>query len=263
MKRLYSSLVIIVSLTMITAFWIGCSESPTLPTAADGSEQEATVSEYFPLTEGSSICFKVINNSVGDTSYKNITISLATNIVGRTAYLWLQNDVNYSYIIDTGYIYVDGQALYYFEDENDIHEKLLESPLEVGSVWQRFDASQTQTGDNNLIDSLDSGSDTKDAGDGSLGDPGGKDGADNGGGTAKSFPTLGSNYFKISAIEDIELDNGNSFEGCLKVENGSGRSSNYYWYAPNIGLVRYVIGAGSASYPDGEIIGEIVSRIAN
>jgi len=80
----------------------------------------------------------------------------------------------------------------------------------------------------------------------------------NGNGAAKNFPTMGSNYLEVSAIEDIKLSNGNSFTQCLKVENGSRSSSNYYWYAPGVGLVRYVIGVDPQNYPEGEVVGEVV-----
>jgi len=123
---------------------------------------------------------------------------------------------------------------------------VLEAPLTVGRSWLRFTPVDVNQGQDNLLDIL-------------TGNDGAKtDDANTGGLIAtKSFPTIGANYFIISALEEIYLDNGNSYQNCIRVENQSNGFTNYYWYAPGVGLVRDVINATPESFPSGEIVGEI------
>jgi hypothetical protein len=141
--------------------------------------------------------------------------------------------------------------MYYIEGSGTTPEKLLESPLEVGNTWLRFDPSQNPLNGDDIIAITTGGGNIKPA-------DGTQDSLSSGGQVTKTYPTIGSNYFEISAIEDIELNNGNGFKDCLKVENAISDASNYYWYARGVGLVRYVIGVDPDNYPDGELVGELV-----
>ena len=132
---------------------------------------------------------------------------------------------------------------------------MLEAPLTVGRSWLRFTPVDVNQGQDNLLDIL-TGNDGGKASDPSDGAK--TDDANTGGLIAtKSFPTIGANYFIISALEEIYLDNGNSYQNCIRVENQSNGFTNYYWYAPGVGLVRDVINATPESFPSGEIVGEI------
>lgn len=249
----------LVALGAAIFLWIGCSDSPSTTVASEESEPD--ISQYFPLKAGNSLQYVETNNATGDTSYFWYTVGDAVNIGGCVIYPWLRKNVDYSFVVDTGYLCVEGNALYYFDSDYDTPEKLLETPLEVGNSWRRFEASQFQIEGNNLIDYVIDNQQIKNYDEGYSGEYGyGGDDPDiyTGNGAAKNFPTFGFNYLEISAIEDIKLDNGNSFTNCLKVENGSGTGSNYYWYAPQVGLVRYIIGVDSQTSPDGDIAGEIV-----
>lgn len=260
-KYIFSIAVGLIISTIV--MWVGCSNSDTAfsPT----TETDPEISTYFPLTAGTSKQFVEVNKSVNDTSYHWFTISDPVIIGGRQVFRWIDDIVERPTFVDTGFLFYDNEAIYYFESPYETPEKLLTSPFEVGSVWLRYDASAVQLEYDNLIDIFSDYTYDKNNDDGVQGgffdggDPYSNDGAKAG----KCFPTLGANYFKITAIEDISLDNGNNFEDCLRIENNLGGSINYYWYSPGVGLVKYAIGADSENYPEGEIVGQIVLSKSN
>jgi len=240
--------------------WIGCSGTDSAVAPVADSDPE--VPAYFPLKTGNSLQFMEVDNTLNDTAYHWFTIGAGVCINEHQVYTWIEEISDRPAAIDTGYLFYENDAVYYFESACDIPEKLLACPLEVGSVWLRYDISETQFNDtNNLIDIITEYDDGKSTdGDGVQGGFLGDGTDDDGPLAAKCFPTIGANYFMISAVENLILDNGNHFEDCLKVENNAGDASNFYWYAPGVGLVKYVIGVDSESYPEGEVVGQIVLR---
>jgi hypothetical protein len=242
---------------MALLFW-GCSNnSSTTSTTADLTK---TVADYFPLKQGQSADFSIDNNWYSLTTEDRFTVGALTIIDGQSSYLWLRQNVAYPARYDTGFIRYESDAVYFYANATAGPEKLLEAPFEVGHYWQRFEPVTVTIDDDNLLDDITDGDDQKN-GDTSFTIPISDDKNDNlgglpGSGTSKTFPTTGSNYMKITAIEDIQLNNGDSYKNCVCVENKSGTYTNYYWYAPGVGLVRYVLDATAESFPDGQIIGE-------
>jgi len=257
-KHIY--IIAVFFLISAAVLWIGCSDSDT--TVSSSSNSGPDVSTYFPLKTGCSLQFMEINNVYNDTTIHLFTTGTSIIVGGRQVYAWTEEVINRPASIDTGYLFYEGDALYYFESPYDIPEKLLNSPLEVGSVWLRYDASQVQIDDVGDIDILSEFNNGKgDINDGVQGGfIGGGSGDDNNGPDVKKcFPTTGSNYFTLTAIEDLIFEDGNRIEECLKIENNVSGASNYYWYAPGVGLVKYIIGVDSEDYPEGEVVGQIVS----
>ena len=66
----------------------------------------------------------------------------------------------------------------------------------------------------------------------------------------------------VAGSEGLRLGDGTYYSGAVKVYNLSSTvgKKNYYWFVANVGLVKYVIGATDSSYPDGDVVGELVSR---
>ena len=240
--------------------WIGCSDSDI--TVSSTAETGLNIETYFPLKTGTSAQFMEVDFALNDTTYHSFTVGSNIIIGGRQVHCWISEFADRPTEIDTGYIFYLDEALYYFENYSEIPEKLLASPLEVGNMWLRFDASQTELDDNNYIDIFTGIENDKNSNDIFSGDfYDNKDGdgeGEDGPIVKKCFPTTGSNYFVIAAIEDINFENGNLFENCLKIENSVGDAMNYYWYSPGIGLIKYAIGVDSENYPDGEIVGQII-----
>jgi|GEM_PF-718020 len=240
--------------------WIGCSDSDITVSSEAGTE--LNIDTYFPLKTGTVTQFMEIDNALSDTTYHQFSVGGKVTIGGKQVYCWISEIIDRPAAIDTGYLFFQDEALYYFENYTEIPEKLLAVPLEVGSMWLRYDATQEELDDNNYIDIFTNIENDKNSNDGILGDyidnkDDEVDGSD-GPIAEKCFPTTGSNYFVVSAIESLSFDNGSQFENCLKIENSAGEALNYYWYSPGIGLVKYAIGVDSENYPDGEIVGRII-----
>jgi len=261
MRKFYLFMAVLFAGALFALVWIGCSDSST--SLSSSTSTEPGLAEYFPLKPGSSVHYIEINNNIDDTTYFLCTVGSSVAIGNYQGYYWIKINQDYPGQIDTGYVFYNSNAVYFVEDPNDIPEKLLESPFMVGRSWTRYDASQVLL-DNNIIDSIIGNNDSK------YDDDNGALGAYNGGGetdpfndndwygTAKSFPSIGANYFQLSAKEDIVLDLGTEIDDCIKIENRNGSATNYYWYAPDAGLVRYVIGVNPDTNPDGELVGEII-----
>lgn len=244
------------------AFWVGCSDSDSEYSPTSSTEPE--ISTYFPLKTGVSNEFIEVNNTVHDTCYHWFTVGSPVISGSRLVYRWIDENSNRPAFVDTGFLFYDNEAIYYFENPYETPEKLLTVPFQVGSIWLRYNTSEVQLDYDNYIDIFTGYTNDKNTDDGVLGgyndgDPTQDDGVIAG----KCFPTIGANYFKIAAIEDIVLYNGNHFQGCLKIENNVGGALNYYWYSPGVGLVKYMIGVDSEDYPEGEIVGQIVLSKSN
>jgi hypothetical protein len=263
MRKTIINLTILALVFSIPAFWPGCSESPIIGTSSS-SQEEMSVSNYFPLGTGGILDFVVINNARNDTAYIRYSLCGQFDLGSQTFYIWESHNIDYPDMVDTGFLSADDQRIYFYESEYSRPEVVLEEPFEVGRIWRRYGGIETVLDLSHRNDTIwqndyyykDFPNDNSDDGLSDY-DPYGDDPT---GGAAKNYPTLGSNYFKISGIEDIVLESGGKYSKCLKVENATSRFSNYYWYAPDAGLVKYIIGVNGETYPEGEIIGERILR---
>jgi len=129
--------------------------------------------------------------------------------------------------------------LYYYSATNADPEKILQVPLSNGSSWATSDVVSDDFTD------IITGTKT--------------DSTNNPNINSKNFPTVTAVNFTVEATESIQLNTGNSYSQAVRLSTPNGTRKNYYWYAPGIGLVRYVIGASTSSYPNGDIVGEIDS----
>jgi hypothetical protein len=74
----------------------------------------------------------------------------------------------------------------------------------------------------------------------------------------KLLPVDGGNELTVTAVEELNTIYDHHFSGVVKVSNTERNGSiNSYWFAPGVGLVKYVIGATTQN-PNGVTVGEIV-----
>lgn len=253
-------------LILAVVAWIcGCEQRMSVAPAEDVNNT-AAIEDYFPLSTGKTSLYISTNSG-----YDPVIITKDKFVIGQGieegdqySYAWIHTDLDYQLITDTSYFYQTGDALYYYETADSDPEIILKAPLEVGNSWLRYSITSFDE-DNNLFELLlesqgtkytepeiyeeDEKGDLPDIYDGNAG---------------KIFPMIGSGLMTIAAIEDVDLENGLHFDDCIKVQNQAGDYMNYYWYAREHGLVRYVIGASTESLSteeltDGEIVGELNS----
>ena len=231
----------------------GCSDSSS--TISESDQPQSTVSQleqYFPLSTGRTLQYAVSNSETGKDTHERYVIGQGVSQNGHSGYIWIHTDLNYPDLSDTSYFYSDGTALYYYENPDARPEKILETPLETGRQWQRFEINPREAEEGtNLIYILTDGKYKND-------EPDDARPIDYLYG-AKSFPTLGSATMTVRGFEDIVLDNGQVIRDCCRIENSAGDYYNNYWYAPGVGLVKYIIGATEEELSSGTVAGELIS----
>ena len=211
----------------------GCSDN-TIVTYVDGINEESVsqVELYFPLNEGYTTVYTVSSNNGATEETVTFQASERVPIQGIEAVIWIgRSDIS----LDTGYFYAGSAALYYYDDINSVPEKVLDFPLVVGNSWT--------TNDINTNDYTDIITGSKD---------------DGGGANSKTFPTISAINFSVDQIEQLVLNSGDYYSNAVRVSSYTNGKYNYYWYVQGIGLVRYVIGATVSTYPNGEVVGELI-----
>ncbi|UCD18192.1 MAG: hypothetical protein JSV44_04575, partial [Candidatus Zixiibacteriota bacterium] len=232
----------------------GCSQdSPTTAEISGSTGALAAVAQYFPVQEGLSADFTITDNRNQTLGHQRLSIGRSVRVNGRQAYCWIFEDLDNPGLADTGYLFGQDGALFYFEQGDIEPERILEAPFILGREWERFPATTSQSYDqddyDNLLDSNLTGYNGKDF------IENGEDDPQEGYGTSEdddlennevaplpSTPAPGSNTLKIRALnETIELEGGGILSNCLRVENKNGGIINRYWYSGGIGLVRYAL----------------------
>lgn len=222
--------------TVVTALVIGCSD--TVSFVSERTDQQPQVTQYFPLEPGLTASYR-IDNANGLTEFVTYTIGAPVDYQANQAYRWIKHESNGA--IDTSFFFASSDGLYFLEGLSAQTEKMLGYPLTVGKSWS-------------LYDDVSNPDDTVTIG------AGGPDSTDGGNtGASPSFFVEGGTTLSVVAVEGIQLEHGSYYSGTVKVRNvGVDNTTNYYWYAPGIGLVKYVLGATEFN-PDGQKTGEMIS----
>ncbi len=227
----------------------GCSNNSV--GSGDSFSSPSRIEDYFPMSQGYSTQY--------DVSYPNGTTEIVTFEVGPpalvqggTANKWFVYDQNGNR--STSYLAETGSDLFFYETQNSSPERILSLPLKRGATWNRFDTNNDQitTGQGDITISTGLK--------GQLNGGGQGQGQTNGNGgpiAGKNFPTSGSNEVYVDGFETVMLSNGGVYSGALKLRNGGNGGYNFYWFAPGVGLVKYVIGAPSPESTDGAVVGEL------
>ncbi len=269
MKKFFFNLglLIIGVILLAVIVWLGCSKSP-VSHETSGDISAMSLTSYFPLTSGTNLDFRVIDNSTGDTTRQRYIIGGSIPYSStQTIFTWLSFDVDHPFYTDTGYLCLDDDVLYYYDDLYSRPEAILSTPFTVGKTWPRFTTSKGILDSGAVIDInygynyikySDSGLSGGNGGPGDYNPYDGLNPITGGGGSFKNFPSSGSNSYEICTIEDITLTSGITYHNCIKVGSENGDYDYNYWYAPGIGLVKYILGENSDVYPDGKVVGERV-----
>ena len=235
---------IVTMILIISALALGCSGH--FVTASDpASFSNSDVVEYFPLEPGYQTTFELTETN-GSSEIIVFKVGKKVPFLQDSATQWIARNGS---SVDTGFAVISSGSLTIYESTNSGGEKILDIPLTVGKSWSRFSSISTGTEDDFTIIITDNKL-TNDSG--STGDSGI---------TNKSFPTDGSDEMVVDKYESIQLSNGDYYSNTVRISNdGSGSTRNYYWFAPGIGLVKYVIGSLDSNEPSGNIEAELLSH---
>ncbi|MDH4156622.1 MAG: hypothetical protein OEW00_05040 [candidate division Zixibacteria bacterium] len=247
-KQVISGLIISAAVLLCLA-WIGCSDDTITtvspPGSNDGTSANSEVLYYFPLNEGYQTIYDVVNSD-GTKESETYTVGKEVSRGSATAMEWLSYTSSNGK--DTGYFEATATALYYFEDLGAAAEKIIELPLVIGQSWPRYE-------DGSLLSDYEDGIDI--IFDNDFKFPDSTDFMD---GTLKNYPTTGLSTMTVTAIEKLQLDNGAYYSGAVKITNTNATGTyNIYWFAPGVGLVKYIIGASALYATSGSKVGELRS----
>lgn len=244
-----TALLLTILIMVFGATWIGCSDSEEFVTkydptnTGDGGAISSEVTYYFPLYEGYKTVYRVIE---GDTEYpESFTVGRVVYKTTGTYLPWISYSPGRG--ADTGYFQVNTSELFYFERIGVAAERILALPLTIGATWDRTTSLSTGGDDVIIIDEQDAGDPIVDT-------------VDYGGYIAKNFPSTGEGTMEVVATESVTLTTGESFSGSVKIVNrNTDGTYNQYWYAPGIGLVKYILGSPSTISLSGTKSAEITS----
>lgn len=245
-------------IAMACLIFVGCSDDSIIITNSPEAEGEtlSEIQRMFPAEVGYRTIYKV--------TQANGASEIVTNTVGEevifgysTAHeMHVRSNSGERY---TNYFVFTDSALFFYEYWSDDPEKVLSVPLTTGSSWNKSDALSEISNDTTdvVADTTDNNTDNIKDGGGDLEDP--KPGDDgNGGGANKNFPGNNAGDFTIEGFESLALSNGETFSGVIRVRNDGGELTNYYWFAPSVGLIRWVLDADQNDKYDGAEVGELI-----
>jgi hypothetical protein len=233
----------ILAVFAFTLGWIGCSENDsTRITNITGTGESEQFLSYFPLEEGHTSLYEVTYSN-GSTEEVTFKVGKEVPFGSITAVEWFISSSTGSR--DTNYIVTTDSSVYLYTDYQSMPEKRLYYPLVPGSSWSRFVSNDEVISD--VLDDED-----KIEGD--------DDGGTNGDVLSATYPTTGNGDMLVDNSETVQLNSGLFYCGSVKITNNTTTDlKNYYWYAPGIGLVKYIIGTTDVNYPSGQVVGELVS----
>jgi len=124
MQRLFFIFLSAAVLLTISLIVYSCSDKVNSYT----SNAEPSLGQYFPLTAGKNVIFTVINNWSNTRSRNRHTVGAPVLIDGKNSFHWTQKNVHYPQFMDTGFFYVEGNSLYYFDGEGAAPKKCWKRP---------------------------------------------------------------------------------------------------------------------------------------
>ncbi|MEW6412958.1 MAG: hypothetical protein AB1483_10885 [Candidatus Zixiibacteriota bacterium] len=240
MNRLFTKAAIRITTVLLVAILTGCSDNTiTNVISADDWVAGTESTAYLPLAEGYTTIYSV-EYSDGTDDMVTLEVGRQVQLAGISAVEWFSTSGDG---LDTGYVHATSDAVYFYESASASPEKILEMPLLLGNSWSRFTDIYIDDQFIDIITDYD------------------KDDVDGTEGTAKTFPSSGGDIMTVAGSEGLRLGDGTYYSGAVKIYNASETvgKTNYYWFVANVGLVKYVIGATDSSYPDGDIVGELIS----
>lgn len=249
----------VATIAMACLIFVGCSEDGIIVTnAADGEGQTLSeIQRMFPAQVGYQVIFEVTQSN-GSSEIVTYTVGEEIIFGYSTAHeMHVRSSSGERY---TNYFVFTDSALFFYENWSDEPEKVLSIPFSSGSTWNKSDGVTTlATGDTTDTDNGSNDNQTNDY-KGGEDDPVDPKPGDNGGGGAanKNFPGNNAGNFTIEGTETLALSNGDVFSGTIRVRADGDAVTNYYWFAPGVGLVRWVLDADQNDMFDGTEVGELI-----
>lgn len=234
-----TSIILLAAVCLAACFMWGCSDDTIRTVVSEDDFIFGEESSYFlPLTEGFTTVYRV---TYADGSEETISLEVGRQVQSGTitAYEWFSDD---GMVRDTGYIKATSDAIFFYDGAYAEPEMILSFPLTAGNSWERFSESYVDEDFTNILTGFDTDSAIV------------IDGV-----SAKVFPSSGANLMMVMGEEQLQMSNGDVLSSTIKVYNEATTQGkkNYYWYAENIGLVKYIIGTTDGSYPRGDVVGEL------
>jgi hypothetical protein len=231
---------------MLSLVWTGCSDDTVRGSVEPSPYLTAPVTRYFPIADGYSTQLSV---SYADGGSANHTYVIGAPQMYNYYTAYPLRVYSNSSLISTNYVVVTDSALFIFENGGSAPAKVLDLPLYSGRSWDRSDETE--------LTGLSEEPEDESGGD----DPEGGQTEDGGGSDNQLGPQLfpssvGQQTMTVQGRETVYLPDGQAFSGTYRVrnENISG-GKNYYWYAPGVGLVKYVINADPNDINQGAEVG--------
>jgi len=238
------------AICLVTIGWLGCSDD-TITTYHSGdtpsvTDNSGSVTYYFPLTQGFATSYQVTSSN-GITEVVSYRVGKEVSVLDFEAVEWFCG-----HNADPGFFRPVGDALYYYDSPTATPEKILEMPLDPGNSWTRYSTIETALSDNDFYIDINVGF---------YDQLGGDDIDSDEGGLLKVYPSEGGVSMTVAQTESLQLSTGNFFSHAVKVynEGTTADKTNYYWFVANVGLVKYVIGATDQSYPNGDLVAELIN----
>lgn len=236
------------AIAMACLIFVGCSDDSIIITnSPEGDGQQLSeIQRMFPSEVGYQTIFDVTQAN-GSSEIVTYTVGEEVIFGYSTAHeMHVRSNSGERY---TNYFQFTDSALYFYEYWSDDPEKVLSLPLSSGSSWGKTDGI-VEIAD----DTTDTPADTTDNQNDNVKDT--DEGNDRG--TNKNFPGNNAGEFTIEGIESLALANGEMFSGVIRVRNDGGGLTNYFWFAPGVGLVRWVLEADQNDKFDGAEVGELI-----
>ncbi|MFZ1683145.1 MAG: hypothetical protein WAU88_03350 [Candidatus Zixiibacteriota bacterium] len=246
------SVITALSCLLLVAALAGCSNVDEIIMPNSDSSQAASNGAYFPTTTGRSSTLLVTNDG-GGQSYLTLQVGSPASIGTTAATQWFAIRPDNS--VDTDYVVVTTSGVTLFETPRSAAETILKFPLAQGASWVRFAGSSDSSANGSDSTTIATGN-----GGGIItkgGDTGG--GGGGGGGAGKVLPNCGGTISRVSSIEDVVTTSGRHFSSSVKIEVDDQQGfQNFYWFAPGVGLVKYILRA-TPQRPNGVQRGEVIS----
>jgi hypothetical protein len=225
----------IMSVLLVPCAWLlmvpGCSDK-TFTTTSVAVPDDATPTAYLPLEVGLRVSYVVLEPGTGNF---DVEVTDPVSVAGYRGFQIRRTDQatgGMSYC----YRYAKGNAIFESDRPDEPGLRILEAPFVIGNRWDRYDTSITI--------SAGGGVDPQDDGDTTIID------------AHKRSPGAAYSTMTIVGLEDVVAMNGRSYGHCIKVAwPVNATTINYYWYAANIGLVKYEYGVSTQGTGSGYAAG--------
>ena len=239
MKVMKTVLLFCMISALLTLLITGCSDNTFSSSDDAESAQSAPPTVYIPLEQGLRVSYSIVQP---ESRYFDLEVTDPSRIAGHNGFRIRSVD-RITGETSTFYRYAAGNAIYESSSLSSPGYKILEGPFSTGHGWNRYDTAVTN--DDYDYGNGDNGNGIGDDFKGDIEDMFGK-----------NNPGDNYGYMSIVGFEDVTALDGQTYGNCLKVAWQSSESTtNYYWYATGIGMVKFQYGFNYLSATDNSTIG--------